>query len=307
MTNSHSVIFESASKNFGDLCALDAMSLSIPQGSIYGFIGPNGAGKTTAMRLMLGIMQPTSGSVSVLGSDDSRSVRSQIGYLPEEKGLYPRMRVLDFIVYMGRLNHMDKKSAVNRARTLLEEFELIDWQNDKCQALSKGMGQKVQLIATLVHDPKLLILDEPFSGLDPINTDVVRKIILNRAKENATIILSTHIMEQAESLCSALVLINKGRAVLEGSIDEIRSGDTVYLEHDQDESALHGLPGVVSTRQFGRGVTMRIDEEQDTQELLRAIVERTRVIKFDTTSASLHEIFVREVGADSEPGELADE
>lgn len=300
MSNTHTVTFEGASKNFGDLCALDSLSLSIPEGSIYGFIGPNGAGKTTAMRLMLGIMQPTSGVVSVLGSDDSRSVRSEIGYLPEEKGLYPRMRVLDFIVHMGRLNHMDKKSAINRARDLLEEFDLINWQNDKCQSLSKGMGQKVQLISTLVHDPKLLILDEPFSGLDPINTDVVRSMILNRVKENATVILSTHIMEQAESLCSALVLINKGRAVLEGPIDEIRSGDTVYLEHDKDETVLQGLPGVVTMKQFGRGVTMRIAEDQDTQELLRAIVERTRVIKFDTTSASLHEIFVREVGEDTD-------
>lgn len=300
MSNSNGVVFEGATKNFGDLLALDSLSLSIPEGSIYGFIGPNGAGKTTAMRLMLGIMQPTSGTVSVLGSDDSRSVRSEIGYLPEEKGLYPRMRVLDFIVYMGRLNHMDKKSAIVRARALLEEFDLIDWQNDKCQSLSKGMGQKVQLISTLVHDPRLLILDEPFSGLDPINTDVVRSMILNRVKENATVILSTHIMEQAESLCNALVLINKGKAVLEGSMDEIRSGDTVYLEHDKDDTVLQGLPGVVSVKQIGRGVTLRINEEQDTHELLREIVDRTRVIKFDTTSASLHEIFVREVGQDSE-------
>ena len=300
MTNSNSVVFEDASKTFGDLFALNSLSLSIPEGSIYGFIGPNGAGKTTAMRLMLGIMQPSSGTVSVLGSKDSRSVRSEIGYLPEEKGLYPRMRVLDFVVYMGRLNRMDKKAATRQARALLEEFELIDWQNEKCQSLSKGMGQKVQLISTLVHDPRLLILDEPFSGLDPINTDVVRAMILNRAKEDATVILSTHIMEQAERLCNALVLINKGRAVLEGSMDEIRSGDTVYLEHDKDETVLQGLPGVVSVKQIGRGATLRINEEQDTHELLKAIIDRTRVLKFDTTSASLHEIFVREVGQDSE-------
>ncbi|MCY4143861.1 MAG: ATP-binding cassette domain-containing protein [Gammaproteobacteria bacterium] len=298
MSNSSCVVFEQASKSFGDLVALDSLSLAIPSGCIYGFIGPNGAGKTTAMRLLLGIMKPSSGGVQVLGASDGKSARSQIGYLPEEKGLYPRMRVLDFVVYMGRLNRLDKRQATRRARDLLDEFDLKDWQNEKCQSLSKGMGQKVQLISTLVHDPQLMILDEPFSGLDPINTDVVRSMILSRVESNATVILSTHIMEQAETLCSALVLINKGRAVLEGSMDEIRSGDTVYLEHNRDESVLRDLPGVLSVKQFGRGATLRIDPSQDSQDLLRSLMERTNILKFDTTSASLHEIFVREVGRD---------
>lgn len=299
MANTSCVVFDSASKAFGDLIALDSLSLNIPSGCIYGFIGPNGAGKTTAMRLLLGIMKPSSGGVEVLGVSDGRSARNQIGYLPEEKGLYPRMRVLDFIIYMGRLNRMDKRHATQRARDLLDQFDLTEWQNEKCQSLSKGMGQKVQLISTLVHDPQLLILDEPFSGLDPINTDVVRSMILERVERNSTVILSTHIMEQAETLCSALVLINKGKAVLEGTMDEIRSGDTVYLEHSQDESVLKDMPGVLSVKQFGRGATLRIDPAQDVQDLLRSLLERTKILKFDTTSASLHEIFVREVGGDS--------
>ena len=188
MNNSHCVVFENTSKQFGDLLALDSLSLAIPSGCIYGFIGPNGAGKTTAMRMLLGIMKPTTGSVSVLGSSDGRTVRSQIGYLPEEKGLYPRMRVLDFVVYMGRLNQLDNKLAIKRARDLLDEFELHEWKKEKCQSLSKGMGQKVQLIATLIHNPPLLVLDEPFSGLDPINTDAFRSMILSRVKNNTTVI-----------------------------------------------------------------------------------------------------------------------
>ena len=307
MNNSFSVKFEHASKAFGDLLALNSLSLAIPYGCIYGFIGPNGAGKTTAMRLLLGITKPTSGTVSVLGSSTGTDVRSQIGYLPEEKGLYKRMKVIDFIVYLGRLNLMTRKQAVYRAQELLEKFELETWKDDKCQSLSKGMGQKVQLIATLVHDPDLLVLDEPFSGLDPINTDVVRGMILDRVKTNKTVILSTHIMEQAETLCDALVLINKGRAVVEGSMDEVRSGDTVYLEHDSEQDVLEGLPGVENIRQLGRGATLRLDPEQDIQELLIELLKRTKVKKFDASSASLHEIFVREVGGENaESGEQSD-
>ncbi len=299
MTNDNStpsVAFEQTRKQFGSLVALDKLSLQIPRGSVYGFIGPNGAGKTTAMRILVGISKPTSGSIKVLDADDVKDVRHLIGYLPEEKGLYKRMRVIDYIVYFGRLNGMRKKDAVARAKALLSEFQLTEWEKEKCQALSKGMGQKVQLMATLIHDPILMVLDEPFSGLDPVNVEVVRSIILDKVKENSTVILSTHIMEQAESLCDAVVLINKGKAVLEGPIHEVRKGDVVSVDHDGAISVFDGLAGIVSVKQVGRAATLQVEPDYDIQTLMKAIFDRTTVTQFNANSASLHEIFIREVG-----------
>ena len=295
-TSTHSVTFASTRKQFGSLVALDSLNLQIPRGCVYGFIGPNGAGKTTAMRILVGISKPTSGTIKVLDSDHVKDVRHLIGYLPEEKGLYKRMKVIDYIVYFGRLNGMRKKDAVGRAKALLSEFQLTEWEKEKCQALSKGMGQKVQLMATLVHDPVLMVLDEPFSGLDPVNVEVVRSIILQKIKENSTVILSTHIMEQAETLCDAVVLINKGKAVLDGPLDEIRKGDVVSIDHNSEVSIFDGLQGIVTAKQIGRSATLQIDPDFDLQDILKAVFERTQVTQFNANSASLHEIFIREVG-----------
>ncbi len=232
----------------------------------------------------------------MLDSDDARSVRNLIGYLPEEKGLYKRMKVLDYIVYFGRLNGMKKADATKRAQSLLNQFQLTQWQKDRCQTLSKGMGQKVQLIATLVHDPALMILDEPFSGLDPVNVEVVRKIIQDKIQANSSVILSTHIMEQAETLCDELVLINKGKAVLEGTIDEVRTGDTISIEHTKDKEAFDGLEGIVSIKQLGRTANLQVVPEYDVQTLIAQILNRTEVLKFNASSTSLHDVFIREVG-----------
>lgn len=301
-----SVTFENTHKKFGSLVALENLNLRIPRGSIYGFIGPNGAGKTTAMRILVGISKPTSGSVSVLDSTNIDDVRHLIGYLPEEKGLYKRMRVLDYIVYFGRLNGMPKKDAIRCAKSLLEEFALDEWAKEKCQSLSKGMGQKVQLMATLINDPELMVLDEPFSGLDPVNVEVVRSIILNKVKQNSTVILSTHIMEQAETLCDAVVLINKGNAVLEGPINEVRKGDTISIDHDGDVSVFEGLPGVISANQNGRFATLQVEPGQDSQIIMQTIFQRTKVTQFNANSVSLHEIFLREVKR-TEPAEAMDD
>ena len=295
--------FENTHKQFGSLVALDSLNLDIPRGSVYGFLGPNGAGKTTAMRILVGISKPTSGRVSVLGSSNIDEVRHLIGYLPEEKGLYKRMRVIDYIVYFGRLNGLRKKESMQRANDLLMEFQLAEWAKEKCQALSKGMGQKVQLMATLINDPPLLVLDEPFSGLDPVNVEVIRSIILNKVKQNATVILSTHIMEQAETLCDAVVLINKGNAVLEGPIDEVRKGDTISVDHDGDISVFDGLPGVTAVKQAGRAAVLQIEPGVDSQTILQTIFTRTKVSQFNANSVSLHEIFLRE----AKPSEAGDE
>ncbi|MXX95840.1 MAG: ATP-binding cassette domain-containing protein [Gammaproteobacteria bacterium] len=289
------VTFENTHKKFGSLVALDCLNLQIPRGSVYGFLGPNGAGKTTAMRILVGISKPTSGSVQVLDSNNIDDVRHLIGYLPEEKGLYKRMRVIDYIVYFGRLNGLAKKEAVKRANQLLNEFQLEEWAKEKCQSLSKGMGQKVQLMATLINDPQLMVLDEPFSGLDPVNVEVVRTIILEKVKQNSTVILSTHIMEQAETLCDAVVLINKGKAVLEGPLNEVRKGDTISVDHEGDVSVFDGLPGVISVKQVGHSAVLSIEPGHDTQAILQTIFSRTKVSQFNANSVSLHEIFLREV------------
>ncbi|MDE0645043.1 MAG: ATP-binding cassette domain-containing protein [Gammaproteobacteria bacterium] len=289
------VTFENTHKKFGSLVALDCLNLQIPRGSVYGFLGPNGAGKTTAMRILVGISKPTEGSVQVLDSNNIDDVRHLIGYLPEEKGLYKRMRVIDYIVYFGRLNGLAKKEAVKRANELLDEFQLEEWAKEKCQSLSKGMGQKVQLMATLINDPQLMVLDEPFSGLDPVNVEVVRTIILEKVKQNSTVILSTHIMEQAETLCDAVVLINKGKAVLGGPLNEVRKGDTISVDHEGDVTVFDGLPGVISVKQAGHSAVLSIEPGHDTQAILQTIFSRTKVSQFNANSVSLHEIFLREV------------
>ena len=292
------VVFDYTEKIFGDLFALKNFAIEIPSGCIYGFIGPNGAGKTTAMRILVGIAEPTTGSVQVFGTTDIRKVRNKIGYLPEEKGLYKRMRVLDYIVYLGRLNGMSKSHATASAIALLEEFELSKWQRERCQALSKGMGQKVQLIATLVHDPPLLVLDEPFSGLDPINVELVRKIIEDKVKQNATIILSTHIMEQAETLCDQLVLINRGEAIVEGPIDEIKKSNIIKIEHSGTVDVFDEVDSVTSIKQVGRTATLEVVEGTDPHSILYQILPRTQVRMFTTNAATLHDIFLRAVGND---------
>lgn len=296
MNHTNCVEFDCTQKVFGTLHALKDFSLPIKSGCIYGFLGPNGAGKTTAMRILVGISKPTGGNIHVFGTSDIPSVRHLIGYLPEEKGLYKRMRVLDYIVYLGRLNGMRKLNAIKRAKELLEEFELTAWERSRCQVLSKGLGQKVQIVGTLVHDPQLMVLDEPFSGLDPINVEVVRKLIHDRSKANATIILSTHIMEQAEVLCDEIVLINKGEAVLKGPIDEVRKGNVITIEHSGTEEVFAGLTQLVSYKQISRLATLEVTEGCDLQELLKELLNRTKVTQFNTSATSLHEVFLREVG-----------
>lgn len=307
MSPDYIVNFHNVSKQFGDLHAVQDLSLAIPRGCIYGFIGPNGAGKTTAMRILVGITNPSSGSIKVLDSDDIRMVRKQIGYLPEEKGLYKRMRLVDYIVYFGRLNGMNKLEARKNAIRLLEEFQLGEWQRERCQALSKGMGQKVQLITTLVHEPTLMVLDEPFSGLDPVNVEVVRRTILEKVKQNSTVILSTHIMEQAEQLCDELVLINQGHAILKGPIDEVCKGNSLSIEHTQDLSVFKDLDPILSVKQIGRVAILQVEEGCDSQALLRQILDRTKVTKFNASSASLHEVFLREVGETAKQSESAND
>lgn len=284
------------SRSFGDVQAVQDLSLQVPQGTIFGLIGPNGAGKTTTIRILMGILAADEGSINVLGESDPREIKSRLGYLPEEKGLYKKMQVGELVGWFGQLKGMSRKDATDSARKLLEGFDLGDRWRDKCDTLSKGMGQKVQIAATLVHDPELVVLDEPFSGLDPINVEMVRDAMLALKARGRTVILSTHIMEQAEQICDGLALINRGKVVLDGTLGELTgSGDTLTVEYEGSGADFGTLPGVGRVNDAGNVAELSLEADADAQAILRALVDRVTVRRFDTTTTSLHEVFVRAV------------
>ena len=295
------VALDRVRKNFGDFVAVNDISLRIPQGSIYGFLGPNGAGKTTTIRMMMSIFYPDSGTISILGQPNSEVIKDRLGYLPEEKGLYKNMKAGDLVAYFGRLKGMSRADARAKGNALLERFGLGEWINAKCKALSKGMGQKVQILSTLMHDPELVILDEPFSGLDPVNTEVVRDIILDMKRAGKTVIFSTHVMEHAEQICDHVVLINKGRILLDGPITKVRAtgGSTIQLDYDGDGAFLKTLTGITRVNDAGKHAEFVLAPDYDADDLLKQIVGKVKVRRFDTREASLHEIFVRSVGSDT--------
>ena len=295
------VVVDRVRKRFGDFVAVNDISLRVPRGSIYGFLGPNGAGKTTTIRMMMSIFYPDSGSINILGQPNSEHIKDKLGYLPEEKGLYKNMKALDHVAYFGRLKGMTNADARRKGKELLEKFGLGEWLETKCKALSKGMGQKVQLLSTLMHDPDLVILDEPFSGLDPVNTEVVREIILQMKRDNKTVIFSTHVMEHAEQIWDHVVLINKGRVLIDGPVTQVRSsgGSTIQLDYDGDGSVLRTLTGVTRVNDAGKHAEFVLAPGTDAGDLLKQIVGRVKVRRFDTREASLHEIFVRSVGSDT--------
>jgi len=294
------VALHDVSKTFTHVVAVNGLSLNVPRGAIYGILGQNGAGKTTTIRMLVGILRPDSGTVRVLDSDDPSRIKGRLGYLPEEKGLYKKMRVLDLVAYFGRLKGMSREAAYAQGRRLLDEFELGDWRDQKCETLSKGMGQKVQIVATLIHDPELIVLDEPFSGLDPVNVELVRNIVLAQRARNRTVLLSTHVMEQAEQICDGLILINHGRKLLDGTLSDIRRAAerTVSIDYDGDGTCLKDLPGVVRVNDAGRHAELSLRSDADAQIILAHMMKHLTIRRFDTREASLHEIFVRTVGDD---------
>jgi len=292
------VRLEGVTKRFGDVVAVDELTLRVPRGCIYGFLGSNGAGKTTTLRMVVGIFRPDAGSVSVLGREGAADVHDRVGYLPEEKGLYRKMRVAEVVAYFGALKGMPLAAARRRAHELLERFGLGDWADKRCEALSKGMGQKAQILSTIVHDPALVILDEPFSGLDPVNTQVLRDLIVALKREGRTVLFSTHVMEQAEQICDAIVLIHKGKKLIDGPLAAVKAarGRAIRLDYDGDGARLGTLPGVARVNDAGKTAEIFLEEGADPQALLRALVERVAVRRFDLREPSLHEIFIRAVG-----------
>jgi ABC-2 type transport system ATP-binding protein len=293
-------------KRFGPHLAVDDLSLDVPAGSVYGFIGPNGSGKTTTLRMILHILLPDSGHIEVFGDPRTDVARDQIGYLPEERGLYKKMKVRRLLRYYGELKGKPRKFIDAEIDRWIDQMTLGAWLDRSIETLSKGMAQKVQFIASVVSRPDLLILDEPFSGLDPVNADVLREAILTVRRQGTTILFSTHDMNVAERMCDRIFMIFRGRKVLDGTLDEIQSAygsDTVRVKIEGSPAVLDSLPGVVSVNDFGQLQEVRLDG--DPQVLLSMLVARARVRHFEVTRPSLHDIFVRI--AKPTPEELAQE
>jgi ABC-2 type transport system ATP-binding protein len=286
-------------KNYDEFSAVDHLSLSIPAGGIYGLLGPNGAGKTSTIRMMIGIIVPDSGRISVFGQPLSRAHMDEFGYLPEERGLYKKMKVLEHLVFLGRLKGMNAGDAAASARRWCERFELTAWMDKKVEELSKGMQQKVQFIGSILHNPKLIIMDEPFSGLDPANAVGLKDALLELANNGKTILLSTHRMDQAERLCQSICLINHGKAVLEGDLGQIKARYgklSIQIRYEGDSSFLDEPKLVQSFNDYGNYVEVRLAPGGDAQQLLERAASKARLSKFEIMEPSLEEIFLEVVG-----------
>jgi ABC-2 type transport system ATP-binding protein len=294
----YALTLDKVTKAFGTVVAVDQLSLRVPTGCLYGFLGPNGAGKTTTIRMIMSILYPDSGELTVLGSSRPEAVKNRLGYLPEEKGLYKKMKAGEIVAYFGKLKGMPGREAKARAVELLTQWDLADYITKPCEALSKGMSQKVQILSTLIHRPDLVILDEPFSGLDPVNVEVVRNLILDLKRRGRTVIFSTHVMEQAEQICDYLVLIDQGRAVLNGSLAEVKAqGDKgIIIDYDGDGDLFTRLRGVRRINDAGKQAELILEDGTDPQTILAQLVGKITIRRFDTREPSLHEIFVRTVG-----------
>lgn len=296
------VCLSGVTKTYGTHKAVDDLNLRVPEGAVYGFIGPNGSGKTTTIRMIMHIIQPDSGRVEVLGHTDVRAANDNIGYLPEERGLYKKMTVRQQLVYYATLKSMAPRAARQAAEAWLERLGLGKWADKKIEALSKGMAQKVQFISAVIARPQLVILDEPFSGLDPVNMEALRAAILELHRSGTTVIFSTHDMAVAERMCDFVFMVYKGRKVLDGTLESVKSqygADTVRLRMDGGRAALEGLEGVESVLDHGAWQDVRF--VGDSQRLLEQLMRRTAVRHFEVSTPSLHDIFLRIAGEDALP------
>ena len=282
------------SKTFGSVLAVNDLSLEVPKGSIYGFIGPNGSGKTTTIRMIMKIMYPDRGTLMVNGQDHNFERLENVGYLPEDRGLYKKMKIGELLQFHGELNKgSDLPNLINY---WLERLELKAYKDKKVETLSKGMRQKLKFIATILHQPELIILDEPFSGLDPVNADMMKDIILELQQKGATIIFSTHDMAMAERMCDYIFMIYKGEKVLDGTLDHIQNeygNDTLRIQSDMGANALNGMKGIESINNFGQLQEIRLEEGANPQLILAELLKITRISKFEITKPSLNDIFIR--------------
>ena len=283
------------SKTFGKFKSVESLSLGVPRGSMFGLLGPNGAGKTTTIRMIMNITAPDSGEIRMLGRPMDREMQNRVGYLPEERGLYRKMRVLDHLLFLADIKSVDRKEARSRIDEWLDKMELRPWLNKKVDELSKGMQQKIQFIATIVHDPDILILDEPFSGLDPINVALMRDFFIEFRQRGKTIIFCTHVLEQAEKLCDEICLMARSRKILEGSMKELKrrySQDLLRVAMDASLEEVRGLPGVASAKALNGTFVVGLQPGTDRREFLRRTLDRFRIDAFSQKEPELEEIYL---------------
>jgi len=287
------------SKRYGNTIAVDRLDLDVPRSKIHGIIGPNGAGKTTTIRMIMNIIAPDSGEILLDGRPVSGDFKNVVGYLPEERGLYKKMTLREVILYMGRLKRASRQNIEAAMDAWLDRMDLLEYKHKKVEELSKGMQQKLQFITTLIHQPDIIILDELFSGLDPINVELIKNVLLELKREGRTILFSTHVMEQAEKLCDFICMINKGKKVLDGSLNDIKSTygkNSIRLEIDGDGSFLESVPGIETVTEFTNYFELTLTDIAGSNDVLKAIVERVTVLRFERITPSLYNIFIQEAG-----------
>jgi ABC-2 type transport system ATP-binding protein len=283
------------SKAFGKFRAVDNLSLNVPKGAMFGLLGPNGAGKTTSIRMIMNITAPDTGDIRILGNPMDRAMQNRIGYLPEERGLYRKMKVIDHLYFLAAIKEVGREEAKKRIANWLDKMELGPWLNKKVDELSKGMQQKIQFIATIVHDPDILILDEPFSGLDPINVALMRDYFLEFRQRGKTIVFCTHVLEQAEKLCDEITLMARSRKILEGSIKELKhrySQDLLRISMDASLEEVRVLSGVATVKAVDGTFVVGLNPGTDRREFLKRTLERYRIDAFSQKEPELEEIYL---------------
>ncbi|MFO0931367.1 MAG: ATP-binding cassette domain-containing protein [Planctomycetota bacterium] len=302
------VQFEHVVKRFGGFTAVDGLDLEVPRGTIFGLLGPNGAGKTSSIRMLMNVFAPDEGRILVFGEPIHEDLKPRIGYLPEERGLYKKMRVREMLRFFGAIKGRDRAFLDPRIQRWGERMGLAGWLDRRAEELSKGMAQKVQFLATVCHEPELVILDEPFSGLDPVNRDFLRDVVLELRRAGTTILFSTHVMEQAESLCDRIVLLYRGKPRLSGTVEEVRrreGREAAFVRVDgATGDPFEGLPGVTGVSGTPYEAELALAPDADGNAILAALLARGRVRRFEVRTPSLHEIFKR-VAGDASPREPA--
>ncbi len=286
-------------KQYGDFYAVNDVSFNVNKGNVYGILGPNGAGKTTSIRMIMNIIQPDSGEITLFGEHMSDELKSKIGYLPEERGLYKKMKCLNVLVFLGELHGMSSAAAKESALSWLEKVQLADHRDSRVDELSKGMQQKLQLIATVMHDPELIILDEPFSGLDPLNVNLVKNIILELKKQDKAIMFSTHMMDSAEKLCDDILMIDKGSKVLDGKLSAIlkqHGKNSIQVEFNGDENIFKSSAALSKVESYPNYVEVELKAGFSANDLLKEVVDKVDIISVQTMKSSLNEIFIALAG-----------
>ena len=294
---------ENVTKRFGQFTAVNDLSLEIPEKEMFGFLGANGAGKTTTFRMILGLLDASEGKITYDGQPIDYSKSHLVGYLPEERGLYPKLKVSEQLIYLARLRGMNKNEAAKEIKIWLERFKVPEYENKKVEELSKGNQQKIQFIASVLHKPKLLILDEPFSGLDPVNVEMLKDAVLSLKKNGTTIVFSSHQMHHVEEMCEHLCILHRGRPVVHGSLKEIKRAfgkKNLVIHADFPLDSLKNYPGVVKSKSTMEGIHLQIEGEYIAEKILKEIVNKGFIRKFDLEEPSLNDIFIEKVGASYE-------